>query len=111
MIPCRTHRPDERAILGNMGEDLGPLLPTGGWNFLILMVVVYIVPIGAVALATILGIARYRTSHARRRPTELAAVAPVPIERRLTEIDALLAAGRIDQDEHAALRSRILDLQ
>lgn len=50
MIPCRTHRPDERAILGNMGEDLGPLLPTGGWNFLILMVVVYIVPIGAVAL-------------------------------------------------------------
>lgn len=94
-----------------MGDDLGPLLPVGGWDFLILMVVVYIVPIGAVTLATILGIARYRRSHARSRPTELAAAAPVPIMPRLTEIDALLAAGRIDEDEHAAMRSRILDLQ
>lgn len=93
-----------------MGDDLGPLLPAGGWDLLVLMVV-YIVPIAAVALAMILGIARYRRSHARRTPTELTAAAPVPIEPRLTEIDALLATGRIDEDEHAAARSRILDLQ
>ena len=88
--------------------DLGPLLPEAGFEFLLGMFVLYGLMIGAVVAV---GVLFYRASRKRRGRAELTAGGPLPLAQQLTEIDGLLAEGRITDDEHAAMRSQILNLR
>ncbi len=86
-------------------------MPESDWSSLILTSAITVVTITLVVLAMIIGILWYRQNHVRNVPPQLPAEPPPGLESRLSEIDSLLAAGRIDDAEHAAMRSRILDLQ
>lgn len=94
-----------------MGSDLGPPFPDTGWSFLMVNSIITAVIIAAAVLGIVIGIVRSRRSRTRSALTQLPAVPPLQLESRLAEIDSLLAAGRIDNAEHAAMRSRILDLR
>ena len=109
ITPSRDRLP--RGIVGCVGADFGSLLPGSGWTSLLLMFIVSVLPIAAAVSAAIIGVVRYRRHRTSRSPAELPAAAPISIESRLAEIDHLLVSGRIDEDEHAAMRSRILDLR
>lgn len=92
-----------------MGDDFGPLLPETGWVSVALSVVLAAVTV-AVVLGVIIAVLRYRRSRVPVVPPQLP-TAPPALGSRLAEIDGLLAAGRIDGAEHAAMRARILDLR
>ena len=93
-----------------MDPDFGPLLPEGSWVTLAVLFVLPVAPVVVAVLTVIIGGAKYRRRQAEAQHA-LPAEPPAPIEARLAEIDGLLGAGRIDQAEHAAMRSRILDLR
>lgn len=89
--------------------DYVPIL--GGWEWLLLFGVGSIV-ILIVLIATVIALRVRRSRQSTRQsPAQLASEPPKALETRLAEIDRLLDAGQIDQDEHAAMRARILDLQ
>lgn len=96
-----------------MGDSLslGPLLPEA-WLELVVVLGLPIVLLVIAAVVTAILLHRNR----RRPAPELAAaehpaIGPRPMEAQLAEIDALLAQQQISQEEHSAMRSRILDLR
>ena len=94
-----------------MGDDFGPLLPETGWISLALVFVITAATVAVLVLGAVVAVLRYRRSRMPNVPPELPAVPPPALASRLAEIDGLLAAGRIDDAEHAAMRARILDLR